>query len=72
MYSRQCASRGSGIPCRIVQGRHDVICPPATAWALHKAMPGSKLTLVPDGAHSPMDPGMAAALVDATEAFKTL
>ena len=24
------------IPCSIVQGRYDVICPPVTAWELHK------------------------------------
>ncbi len=60
------------IPCQIVQGRHDVICPPASAWELHKALPDSRLTLVPDGAHSPLDPGMAAALVQATEDFKAL
>jgi proline iminopeptidase len=55
-----------------VQGRHDIICPPVSAWELHKALPGSKLTIVPDGAHSPMDPGMAAALVQAAEEFKAL
>ncbi len=66
------AARIADIPCRIVQGRHDVICPPASAWELHKALPESEITLVPDGAHSPMDPGMAAALVQATEDFKSV
>ena len=64
------ASRIAGIPCRIVQGRHDVICPTVSAFQLHRALPGSELVIVPDGAHSPMDPGMAAALVRATEDFK--
>ena len=50
------AARISPIPCRIVQGRHDVICPMISAWDLHKALPESELRIVPDGAHSPMDP----------------
>jgi proline iminopeptidase len=60
------------IPCRIVQGRHDVICPPISAWDLHKALPGSDLRIVPDGAHSPMDQGMIHELVQASEDFKEL
>jgi proline iminopeptidase len=61
-----------GIPCRIVQGRHDVLCPPISAWDLHHALPGSDLRIVPDGAHSPMDIGMIHELVQASEDFKTL
>jgi proline iminopeptidase len=61
-----------GIPCRIVQGRHDVLCPPISAWDLHKALPGSDLRIVPDGAHSPMDVGMIHELVQASEDFKGL
>lgn len=60
------------IPFRIVQGRHDVICPPVSAWNLHKALPGSDLRIVPDGAHSPMDAGMIHELVQASEDFKSL
>jgi proline iminopeptidase len=58
------------IPCRIVQGRYDVICPMISAWELHKALPKSKLRIVPDGAHSPMDSGMVSELVQAAEDFK--
>lgn len=60
------------IPCRIVQGRHDVICPPIAAWDLHKALPNSDFRIVPDGAHSPMDAGMIHELVQASEDFKEL
>lgn len=60
------------IPTRIVQGRHDIICPPISAWDLHRALPKSELRIVPDGAHSPMDPGMIHQLVTASEDFKTL
>jgi proline iminopeptidase len=62
----------SHIPCRIVQGRHDVICPMISAWELHKALPKSELKIVPDGAHSPMDGGMINGLVQAAEDFKKL
>ena len=62
----------SAIPCRIVQGRYDTICPPISAWELHKALPKSKLTIVPDGAHSPVDGGMIAELVHAANDFKSL
>jgi proline iminopeptidase len=61
-----------GIPCRIVQGRHDVLCPPISAWDLHKALPGSDLRIVPDGAHSPLESGMIHELVQASEDFKQL
>jgi proline iminopeptidase len=60
------------IPCRIVQGRYDTICPVISAWELHKALPGSELEIVPDGSHSPMDAGMVSELVRAAEDFKAL
>lgn len=37
----------------IIQGRYDVVCPPQTAWELHKAWPGSRLFMIPDAGHSP-------------------
>ncbi|MBD3170276.1 MAG: prolyl aminopeptidase [candidate division Zixibacteria bacterium] len=61
-----------GIPVRIVQGRYDIICPVQSAWDLHKALPDSELVIVPNGAHSPMDEGMAGELVKAAEEFKKL
>jgi len=60
------------IPCRIVQGRYDVICPMISAWDLHKALPESDLRIVADGSHSPMSPGMIDELVQASEDFKSL
>ena len=58
------------IPCHIVQGRYDVICPMLSAWELHKALPRSELKIVPDGSHSPMDESMATALIQVSEALK--
>jgi proline iminopeptidase len=60
------------IPCRIVQGRYDIICPMQSAWDLHKAHPKSDLRIVLDGSHSPLDEGMVDQLVQATEDFKEL
>ena len=59
------------IPLRIVQGRYDVICPPQSAWDLHRSLPKSELVIAQLGSHSPLDPAMASELVRATEEFKT-
>lgn len=66
------ANRIAHIPCRIVNGRYDIICPSVSAWELHKALPESTLTIVPNGAHSPLDPGMARELVKAADEFRNL
>lgn len=36
----------------IIQGRYDIVCPPRTAFDLHKALPDSKLYMIPDAGHS--------------------
>ncbi|TAN67603.1 MAG: prolyl aminopeptidase [Magnetospirillum sp.] len=63
-------SRISHLPAAIVQGRYDVICPPATAEELALAWPGALLTMVADAGHSAMEPSIRTALVDAVEAMK--
>ena len=57
------------IPCVIVQGRYDVVCPPVTAWDLHRAWPEARFQLVQEAGHSAFDPGNTAALVRATDQF---
>jgi proline iminopeptidase len=57
------------IPAAIVQGRYDVVCPMRSAWALHRAWPEAALHVVPDAGHSAFEPGIARALVAATDAF---
>ena len=59
-----------GVPGHIVQGAYDLICPPVSAWALHKAWPGSRLHMVQDGGHALSEPGIAEALVGITEEFR--
>ncbi|MBK1665193.1 prolyl aminopeptidase [Rhodospirillum rubrum] len=57
------------LPCTIVQGRYDVVCPPVSAWELHRVWTGSKLVMVPDAGHSALEPGVRVALVQATRRF---
>jgi proline iminopeptidase len=58
------------LPCKIIQGRYDMICPITTADELHRAWPGSEMIIVPDAGHSAMDPGVREALVMTTERCK--
>tara|TARA_B100000609_G_C17194139_1_gene424191 strand:+ start:256 stop:1209 length:954 start_codon:yes stop_codon:yes gene_type:complete len=63
------AHRLHEIPGTIVQGRYDMVCPPTSAWELHKAWPGSDLEIVADAGHSAMEPGLVDALVRATDKY---
>ncbi|KAI1260453.1 proline iminopeptidase [Xylariaceae sp. FL1019] len=55
------------IPGRIVQGRYDMVCPPTTAYKVHKAWTSSKLQIIHDAGHSASEPGTYAALVQACD-----
>ena len=57
------------IPCVIVHGRYDVVCPMESAWALHEAWPEAELIITPDSGHSAREPGNSRALVAATDKF---
>ncbi len=61
-----------GIPCVIVQGRYDMVCPITSAHDLSRALPDAEFKIVADAGHSAMEPGTRSALVDATEKFKAL
>lgn len=60
------------IPCEIVHGRYDVVCPVDNAWDLHRAWPEALLHIIPDAGHSAKEPGILSKLVEATERFKTV
>jgi len=62
----------ANIPAVIVQGRYDLVCPPYSAWDLHKQWPSSELVWVPDAGHSANEPGTTSELVAAGEKFKDL
>ncbi len=53
------------LPCAIVQGRYDVVCPITTADALARAWPEAEYMVVPDAGHSVREPGIARELVAA-------
>ncbi|SNS12228.1 prolyl aminopeptidase Serine peptidase. MEROPS family S33 [Noviherbaspirillum humi] len=58
------------LPAVIIQGRYDVVCPPATAHRLHQAWPEAAFHIVPDAGHAAAEPGITSALVNATEQFR--
>jgi proline iminopeptidase len=58
------------IPGIIVQGRYDMVCPLMTAHELHLAWPKAIYRVIPDAGHSAWEPGIQAALVEATESFR--
>ena len=58
------------LPAVIVQGRNDIVCPITSADELHRAWPEADYRIVADAGHSAMEPGIRAALVQATERFK--
>ena len=60
------------IPCVIVQGRYDVVCPMQTAWELHRAWPEAEFNVIADAGHSALESGNADALVRATDRFALL
>lgn len=60
------------IPCEMVHGRYDIVCPLEGAWELHKAWPESRLHIVPDAGHSSSEPGIAAKLTEITDRFRKL
>lgn len=57
------------IPGVIVHGRYDIVCPVDSAFALKAAWPRAELRVVPDAGHSASEPGISAALVEATDRF---
>jgi len=50
------------LPCHIVNGRFDAVCPPAAAWRLKQVWPEAELDIVPLAGHSSTEPAIADAL----------
>jgi len=59
------AGRLQGIPGIIVQGRYDLLCPPATSHALAAAWRGAEIRVVEGAGHSLYDPGVRDAVMKA-------
>ena len=58
------------LPCTIVQGRYDIVCPIRSADDLHRAWPEAEYVVVPDAGHSAREPGIARELVAATDRLR--
>ncbi|MCG6203785.1 prolyl aminopeptidase [Rhodopseudomonas sp. HC1] len=59
------ADKLAGIPGIIVQGRYDLLCPPATAHRLSAAWPGTEVRTVDAAGHLLYDPGIRDAVIAA-------
>jgi proline iminopeptidase len=59
------AGRLHGIAGIIVQGRHDLLCPPSTSHALAAAWPDAEVRTVDGAGHSLYDPGIRDAVMKA-------
>ncbi|MGI8665323.1 MAG: prolyl aminopeptidase [Jatrophihabitans sp.] len=62
--------RLAGIPGALIHGRYDVSGPADTAWSLHRAWPGSTLTLLEDAGHG--GTGFGEAVVTALDGYADL
>jgi proline iminopeptidase len=58
------------IPVTIINGRYDMICPPASAYRLHKALPQSKLVIAEKSGHSESEEETTRALLRAVAEFE--
>lgn len=63
------AHRLHDIPGVIVQGRYDLATPARTAWDLHRAWPQAEFRMIEEAGHASSEPGIRAALLDATDRF---
>ncbi|MGL6209555.1 MAG: prolyl aminopeptidase [Paracoccaceae bacterium] len=62
--------RIADIPTVIVQGRHDMICPPVSAWKLAEGWTNCTLRLIPMAGHALSEPGISEALVAAMDGLR--
>ncbi len=60
------------LPCVIVHGRYDVVCPVENARDLHRAWPEAELRISSDAGHSMLEPGNRSALIEAADKFSEL
>ncbi len=59
------------LPCTIVQGRYDMVCPPHSADDLARAWSTAKCEYVADAGHSAMEPNIRSSLIRATDNYAT-
>jgi proline iminopeptidase len=59
----------AAIPAVLIQGRFDFQAPLGSAWAVHRAWPGSELVVVDDAGHDASASGVTDQIVRATDRF---
>lgn len=64
------ANKLRDIPVTIINGRYDMVCPPVTAYRLHKRLPKSKLIIAEEAGHSESEEGTTRALVETVAEFE--
>lgn len=69
-YLLEQAHKLNSIPTVIIQGRYDIVCPAKSAWELHRALPHSRIEIIPDAGHAVSEIGIRTALINATDAFR--
>ena len=69
-YLLENIDRIRNIPTVIVHGRYDVVCPFMNAWDLYRAWPEAELKIIANAGHAATEPGIADALVRATDSFR--
>ncbi|KAK2768105.1 hypothetical protein FQN53_006316 [Emmonsiellopsis sp. PD_33] len=60
------------IPATIIHGRYDLVCPPKTAYDLHRAWPESRICWIPDAGHSASEPGTRRKLIEVCDEYAQL
>jgi len=63
------AQKVSNIPCVIIQGRYDVVCPIISAWELHKKLPNADLHIIQNAGHSMKEEGITEKLIEYTDKY---
>ena len=69
-FIKQNIKKIAHIPAIIVQGRHDVICPPFNALDLSKLWKAASINLIEDAGHSGFEDNVARKLIDALYIIK--
>ena len=64
------AGRLSGLPAVLINSRLDLSCPLSRAWALHRSMPRSELTVIPGSLHGSLTGPLSEAVIAASQKFQ--
>lgn len=66
------ADKINGIPCEMVHGRYDIVCPIKNAFDLKERLPKARLHVIMNAGHAVSESGITAKLIEIMEEFKRL